>query len=185
MEYIYYCEESMYHHIGMKTINTLVDFISNPEEVESHIKGAYDDATFKRESDFIEDFKQESERFQLTIKIVLAMKIYMQAYPHLIKESDEHMNQISRFLYRANVLHVVNSPEVKETLNTSIATNNGKCMHFRNWCFKTLRHERYKRNSDGSARVIFCKPTWVNSKSNTKVVLEGSEEEVKSFVKGG
>jgi hypothetical protein len=34
--------------------------------------------------------------------------------------------------------------------------------HIRGWALKTLRHERYRRNADGSPRTILVPPHWVN-----------------------
>jgi hypothetical protein len=50
--------------------------------------------------------------------------------------------------------------------------------HFRGGCLRTLRHERYKRNDDGSCRVILVKPSLVRARKveDIPTTTKGGEE---------
>lgn len=80
-------------------------------------------------------------------QLVFGLLTYMQAFPHLIRSGvpNSMKNRNLRFFGTAKGFSIALHPKIKASPTA----------HYRSGCWRCLGHERFKRNPDGSVRVIY------------------------------
>jgi len=90
------------------------------------------------------EYKQQRVYF----KLLYALCIYMQAFPDAVE-------------HRGPEGVIINPPpngfKSLQTLAMSHQIHTSPHMHYRRWHFRTLHDERFRRNPDGTARVVFVR----------------------------
>jgi hypothetical protein len=101
--------------------------------------------------------------FLAAIKIISTAFLYRAARPELfvqtILDSESRQNQASP---RDNMYKIL-TPEAKIVrAGESAHTEGTKRPHWRGWVLRTLRHERFTRNADGTFKVVLVPPCTIH-----------------------
>jgi len=142
-----------------------------PEQVVESLNGDIDyDSIVTDRSELLTD---ESRSWgNALLRLCAAVSVYVQAFPQAYRpglpEAMQNKSSTVRSLlakpmkvgvYSHKRGRVLTRAEVKQAFRSS---SEKRKTHWRQGTFRTLRHERFKRNPDGSMRVIFVRGFVVN-----------------------
>lgn len=96
-------------------------------------------------------------------KLCLGACVYASAFPDYIRDGLPDLVKAPE-IHKPRILRA--APEILEG-----ATRTSVSMHIRAGHFKTLQHERFKRNEDGTPKVIFVRQTVVAGKLTPKTAV--------------
>ncbi len=116
-----------------------------------------------------------NELHSRSARFLFAVMIYLQAYPDRLVEgypTDSKKKEVAYHLKPKPFS--VSFPEAKHFTRRTAAQTGPRATHFRRMHFRTLRDERYKRNPDGSPKVIAVSASVVSGKETyTALNTEG------------
>ena len=127
--------------------------LQHPEDFESYTAAPFDGHWTTKDHTLLNTL----------FRICLGVMVYAKAFPDYIISGLPRMVSIG-MPSRANILTA--APEILEG-----ATRTSVSMHIRAGHFKTLQHERFKRNEDGTPKVIFVRQTVVAGKLTPKTAV--------------
>lgn len=106
--------------------------------------------------------RPEIDAFREMLKICVSAMLYYAARPELIQDIGVTIQaRKSDFRSPRGQYSILKMPEYKvATSENASSQGSGRVVrpHYRGWVLRTLRHERYKRNPDGSIKVVLVPP---------------------------
>jgi hypothetical protein len=116
----------------------------------------------------LKDLKEMMSPLGLYIaQTVLGIMTYMQAFPNLIVPGlpKDIKTRCARYIGTGRACYL--------TLHEKIRTAPSSHLRVGHW--QALKHERFKRNADGSIKIIYVNPTIVGFITPYSVEIEGAE----------
>ena len=158
-------------YLAYNSPNGLCGLHFTPDEVEDSLNGGIDfSVAVEERADLLTD---ESKSWGNTLlRLCAAVSVYVRAFPQAYRsglpEGMEGKTSSVRSLltkpmkvgvYSSKHKRVLKRAEVKRAFGNS---RSKRIAHWRQGHFRTLSHEKYQRNPDGSERVIFIQGSVVN-----------------------
>lgn len=102
----------------------------------------------------------EGQTMKEAMKIAVAAVLYWCARPDLVKEYSIPRESRYQFKHREHCRRLTLPTEkiVRHNTPDTVHEGSAKSPHYRGFVLRTLRHERYKRNDDGTLRVVLVPP---------------------------
>jgi hypothetical protein len=96
------------------------------------------------------------------LRLCLGICVYIKAFPeNLIKGIPENSETIG-----------INSARYNRTIMLDHEFRSSPVAHWRKWHFRTLRHEKFKRNQDGSEKIIFVRDAIVGKDQDMSIMTK-------------
>lgn len=118
--------------------------------------------------DFGDQDHHTSTFYKVMTKVAVGLSIYMKAFPNALRDGFP-IDMKDRDIR----ISTTNSPFIltlDKSIQTSSGTHSSPVMHWRKGHFKTLRHERFRRNPDGSYKIIYVHDAIVNGRIDPKTL---------------
>ena len=141
-------------------VELIPDCLESPDAIRDAV-GGYDGVMAAELSD------EERHLQYVLLKIVCSLAVYMRAFPELLVDgfpSAVKPREIKDRNFKA-------STGMIRMLPKKAVEHGSPKVHYRRWHFRTLAHERYKRDEEGRPRIVFVSDCIVGTEVKPQTVI--------------